>query len=69
VWLTIPFSLLISWVFFTIEQVGEFTENPFDNAMNDVPLNAICRTIEIDLREMLGETDLPPRIYSPWTMC
>lgn len=27
--------------------------------MNDVPMNALCRTIEIDLREMLGETELP----------
>jgi putative membrane protein len=23
---------------------------------------ALCRTIEIDLKEMLGETDLPPKI-------
>ena len=30
--------------------------------MNDVPMTAICRTIEIDLREMLGETDLPPKL-------
>jgi putative membrane protein len=29
--------------------------------MNDVPMNALCRTIEIDLKEMLGETDLPEK--------
>jgi putative membrane protein len=30
--------------------------------MNDVPMTALCRSIEIDLREMLGETALPPRL-------
>ncbi|TGE19842.1 bestrophin family protein [Hymenobacter elongatus] len=62
VWLTIPFSVLVSWVFNTIEVVGHISENPFDNQMNDVPMTALCRTIEIDLREMLGETELPARL-------
>ncbi|MHA4844794.1 bestrophin family protein [Flavitalea antarctica] len=61
VWLTIPFSMLISWVFFTMEQVGEFSENPFDNAINDVPLHAICITIETDVKEFLGDDNLPPK--------
>ncbi len=62
VWLTIPFSMLISWVFFTMEQIGEYSENPFDNAVNDIPLTAICRNIEIDIKELLGEKELPERI-------
>lgn len=62
VWLTIPFSLLISWVFFTMEQIGEFSENPFDNAVNDTPLSAICRNIEIDIKEFLGEENLPLKL-------
>lgn len=62
VWLTVPFHVLISWVFYTMEVVGDSSENPFENALNDVPLTAICRNVEIDLREMLGETDLPPRL-------
>lgn len=61
-WLTVPFSVLVSWVFYTIEVVGHTSENPFENEMNDVSMTAICRTIEIDLREMLGETTLPPKI-------
>lgn len=60
VWLTIPFSLLISWVFFTMEQIGEFSENPFDNSVNDTPMSTICRTIEI--REFLGDTPLPEKL-------
>ena len=60
-WLTIPFSMLISWVFFTMEQIGEYSENPFDNSVNDVPISTICRNIEIDIKEMLGETELPAK--------
>ncbi len=59
VWLVIPFSVLLSWVYTSLEQVGESTENPFEGSSNDVPISQMSRTIEIDLREMLGETDLP----------
>lgn len=62
VWLTIPFSVLVSWVFNTMEKIGEATENPFEGGANDVPMTALTRTIEIDLREMLEETELPPAL-------
>jgi putative membrane protein len=45
-----------------MERVGEATENPFEGSANDVPISALSRTIEIDLREMLDETDLPPAL-------
>ncbi|MBO0939721.1 hypothetical protein J2I47_24455 [Fibrella sp. HMF5335] len=64
VWLTIPFYVIIAWVFNTMEVVGDTSENPFENAINDVPMSAICRNIEIDLREMLGETNLPPKLQA-----
>lgn len=60
--LAIPFCVLISWIFMTMELVGDNSEDPFENFINDVPMTALCRTIEIDLREMLDETDLPPKI-------
>jgi len=59
IWLVIPFSALISWVFTSLEQVGESTENPFEGSANDVPISQMSRTVEIDIKEMLGETDLP----------
>ncbi|HNL06312.1 MAG: hypothetical protein JNM36_15720 [Chitinophagales bacterium] len=62
VWFVIPFSTLIIWMYRTLEQVGESTENPFEGSPNDVPISQMSRTIEIDLREMLGETDLPPAL-------
>ena len=46
--------------FTSLEQVGESTENPFEGAANDVPISTISRTIEIDLKEMLGVENIPP---------
>ena len=62
VWLMVPFSVLVSWVFNVIEVVGHTSENPFENDIYDVPMTAICRSIEIDLRELLQETELPPKL-------
>ncbi len=62
VWLNIPFSIIVCWVFSSMERVGEATENPFEGGANDVPITALSRTIEIDLREMLDETELPPAL-------
>ena len=62
IWLTVPLATIISWIFFTMETVGDSSEDPFENFVNDVPMTALCRTIEIDLRQMLGETDLPESI-------
>lgn len=59
VWLTIPVSVVVGWVFFTLEQIGESTENPFEGNANDVPITSMSRAIEIDLRDMLGEDNLP----------
>jgi putative membrane protein len=61
VWMIIPFYTLISFVFNTMEIVGATSENPFENGLNDVPITAICRNVEIDLREMLGEVNLPKK--------
>jgi putative membrane protein len=60
VWLTIPFTVLSGWIFTTMEKIGEASESPFEGSANDVPITAISRTIEIDLREMLHEKDIPP---------
>ncbi|NOQ75824.1 MAG: hypothetical protein GQ574_27715 [Crocinitomix sp.] len=62
IWGVVPFTSLIGWVFWMMEGVGDYAENPFENLAFDVPMTALTRTIEIDLREMLGETDLPPSI-------
>ena len=62
VWLTIPASTMVAWVFHTMDKIGESSENPFEGSPNDVPITAMSRMIEIDLREMLGESDIPPAL-------
>ena len=62
VWLSVPFSVLASWVFLMMELVGDYSENPFEGLGNDIPMLAICRDIEIDLKEMLGGEDIPEKI-------
>lgn len=61
-WLAIPVSFLISFVFAVMNRVGEINENPFENQLQDVPMTSLCNTIERDLKEMLGETNLPQKI-------
>jgi ion channel-forming bestrophin family protein len=63
VWLAIPFTALVSWMYVSLDQVGESTENPFEGAANDVPISYVSRLLEIELGEMLGETDLPPLFH------
>lgn len=58
----IPVSVLISFVFSIQAKVGEINEDPFENRITDVPLTALCNTIERDLREMLGETEIPKKV-------
>ncbi|WP_298485960.1 bestrophin family protein [uncultured Maribacter sp.] len=55
VWLSIPFCIIIMWIFFAMERVGDTSENPFEGMGNDVPITTISRGIEIDIREMIGE--------------
>jgi putative membrane protein len=62
IWMTIPLSVVVGWIFLVLEQIGESTENPFEGNANDAPITQISRNIEIDLREMLGETMLPPAL-------
>ncbi len=52
----------MSFVLVTIERLGRELKNPFENKPNDTPMTALCRTIEIDLLQFLGETDLPEPI-------
>jgi len=51
--------LMIVLSFKLLVQLGEELNDPFENRENDTPMTALCRIIEIDLRQMLGETELP----------
>jgi putative membrane protein len=47
-------STAAGFLFLALLQIGRDMQNPFENTHNDVPLTAITRGIEIDLRDGLG---------------
>ncbi|SDA44141.1 bestrophin family protein [Sinorhizobium sp. NFACC03] len=56
-----PFvTALVAYTFFGLNALGDELEEPFGVLPNDLPIMALAETIEINLREALGETDLPP---------
>jgi putative membrane protein len=57
--LTPAVCVIVAYAFFGLDVVGDELEMPFGNDPNDLPLDAISRMIEINLRQRLGETDLP----------
>ncbi|TAF63611.1 MAG: hydrogenase [Cytophagales bacterium] len=60
-----PIAILLCFIFSIIAKVGEANEDPFENRPTDVPMTAICNTIERDLREMLDEKELPAKPIFP----
>ncbi|MBL4688033.1 MAG: hypothetical protein JKY37_25815, partial [Nannocystaceae bacterium] len=53
-------SALITWIFMTMELIGDGSEDPFERGANDVSMTALCLTIESDLREMIGKEPVEP---------
>ncbi|MFT4975880.1 MAG: putative membrane protein, partial [Myxococcota bacterium] len=60
IWMVVPFSTLVSWVFLTADRIGDWSENPFEGLANDVPISTMARGIERDILQMIDETELPP---------
>ncbi len=56
--------LLIGYAFFGLDAVGDEIEDPFGHEDNDLPLSALSRMIEVNLRQRLGEHPLPP-LFTP----
>ncbi|OQX67225.1 MAG: hypothetical protein B6A08_16375 [Sorangiineae bacterium NIC37A_2] len=50
---------IIAYTFLGLDAVGDEIEDPFGEDDNDLPLDAISRTIEMNLREMLGDETVP----------
>ncbi|WNH53837.1 bestrophin family protein [Stenotrophomonas oahuensis] len=58
-WATPVVSAVLAYAFFGLDQLGEEMEEPFGLEPNDLPLDAMVRTIEIDLLGSLGVQPLP----------
>lgn len=55
VWLSIPFTTIVIWVFNTMLRIGLAGENPFEGSPNDVPISNISRGISRDILEIINE--------------
>lgn len=52
--------MIVAYAFYGLDAVGTEIENPFDQDPNDLPLSALSRMIEVNIRQALGETEFPP---------
>ena len=59
-WLTPLGSTLVGFIFLALDKIGRDLEDPFENSIYDLLLTAITTTIDVNLRQLLGETALPP---------
>jgi putative membrane protein len=59
-WIAVPVTLAVCLGFTLISEVGRVLEDPFTMFWPALPLSALSTTIEINLRQRLGETDVPP---------
>jgi putative membrane protein len=60
-WQTMIVRMVVAYVFLILDDLGRRLKNPFENQIDDTPMTALCRVIEIDLREMIGDKhDLKP---------
>ncbi|HEX7159062.1 MAG TPA: bestrophin family ion channel [Edaphobacter sp.] len=61
-WFTPLGSSLVGFIFLALDRVGRDLEDPFNNSFHDIPLTAITRNIEINLRQQLGESQVPTQL-------
>ena len=59
-WLCPITVLLVSYAFLGLDALGDEIEDPFGLDPEDLPLLALCRTIEINLRELTAAGRVPP---------
>jgi ion channel-forming bestrophin family protein len=52
-------STLVGCVFLALDQIGRSLEDPFENLPHDIPLTAISRHVEINLKQMIGDEQIP----------
>lgn len=59
-WLTPFISVLISYAFIALDAIASELEEPFGHEPNDLPLNALCVSLERTLLELTDAAELPP---------
>lgn len=60
----IPFMILISIPLLLLEKIAFTIQDPFDNRPSDTPMTSLSRTIEINIKQQLGEENIPEPLAS-----
>lgn len=55
-------STVVSFIFIALETVGREIEAPFENTVHDTPMTTLSRSIEINLRQLMGDRSIPPEV-------
>lgn len=55
----ISVTVIIPIIFIAIEKTAIILQNPFDNMPTDTPVTSIATTIETNLKELIGDPDIP----------
>jgi putative membrane protein len=61
-WLAPLFTTIVSYTFFGLDAIGNELEDPFGRDENDLPTDALVRTLERDVLAALGHEPLPPAL-------
>ncbi|MEI6864718.1 bestrophin family ion channel [Flavicella sp.] len=64
IFVEIPLLMAISLPFFLLEKIAITIQDPFENRPTDTPITSIARTIEINLKQLLGEKEIPEKLIS-----
>ena len=60
----LPLIMVISLVFFLMEKTATYMQDPFSNTPSDTAVTAIATTIEINIKQLLGEKEIPEPLQS-----
>ncbi len=58
----LPASLTLSFAFLAVDRIAFLLQDPFDGCTTDIPMYSLSRTIEINLKQQLGERMLPEQV-------
>ena len=61
---SIPIGVFVGYIFLITQSIGQLLLNPFEPIPSGISLDQITRTIEINLLETLGESNIPEQIKS-----
>ena len=60
----IPLLIIISLPFLLLEKTAKHMQDPFSNLPTDTSVTAIARGIEINLKQLINDTEIPPPLQN-----